>query len=327
MTASPPIVSLVIATYRRGPLIARTLDSVLTQTRPPSEVLVVDDGSGDGSADWIRSHYPQVRVLEKDNGGTSSARNFGANAATGSVLVFLDHDDELLPHAVETLLALLDAFPEARAAFADHTYVNEPAGVRYPNHHSAQPAFARMRRIAALRTKPEGRLHGRPMYHALLQGNLLQQPWAVHRDAFLELGGFAADVRYCEDWDLYLRLTRRFPVAVSDQVISHHHVEGTNLHLLPGQEEMHLRVMRRQLAGQRWRDLGPTLVLRRRLGMFHKAAGDALRPRNLREAWRAYARALAFWPFDHVVVLWVVWWTILLVMGAGAAPAENEARG
>src|SRR5205814_1481960 len=112
---------LIIATYNRGPLIARTLDSVLGQTLPPDEIIVVDDCSPDGTGDWVRSHYPQVRVVRTErNARTSAARNFGAERATGDVLMFLDHDDELLPHAVRTLADGLAAFPRARAAYADH---------------------------------------------------------------------------------------------------------------------------------------------------------------------------------------------------------------
>ena len=74
-------VSLIIATYNRGAKIAPTLDSVLAQTVVPDEILVVDDGSTDGTGDWVQTHYPQVHVLKTVNGGTSTARNRGAEAA------------------------------------------------------------------------------------------------------------------------------------------------------------------------------------------------------------------------------------------------------
>src|ERR1700756_275745 len=143
--------SLVIATYNRGPRIAATLDSVFGQTRVPDEIVVVDDGSTRGTGEWVRSHYPRVRVLSTPNGGTSLARNRGAEAAAGDVLVFLDHDDTLLSHAVATLAGLLERFPEAHAAYADHRYVNLVSGETYENHHSAQPAFARLAAIPVLR--------------------------------------------------------------------------------------------------------------------------------------------------------------------------------
>jgi glycosyltransferase involved in cell wall biosynthesis len=313
--AQRPSISLVIGTYNRGPRIARTLDSVLGQTVPPAEIVVIDDGSTDDTGAWVACHYPQVRVVRTVNGGTSAARNHGAQEARSEVLMFLDHDDELLPHAVEVLSGLLQKYPEARAAHADHTYTNTVTGLHYNNHHTEQPAFHRMGAIPVRRSEGDTRLYGGEMYHALLRGNLLQQPWAIYRDTFLQVGGFATDVRYCEDWDMYLRVTRAAPVAVSDQVISHHLVEGTNLHLARGQEEMHMRVLRRQLGMQRWYNLSTRLLLRRRLGQYYKSAGDELRQTSVREAWRQYARSLAAWPFDHVVALRTAWWPVRMMLG------------
>jgi glycosyltransferase involved in cell wall biosynthesis len=315
MVAAPTL-SLVIAAYNRGPQIARTLDSVRAQARPADEVVVVDDCSTDNTGDWVRSHYPGVRVVRTErNLYTSGARNFGARQAKGNVLVFLDHDDELMPHAVETLAGLLRDHPEARAAFADHVYNNTAAGVYFPDHHQSQPAFARLRRVRPRRATATARVYGREMYYALLWGNLLQQPWAVYRDNFLAVGGFAAEVRYCEDWELYTRLTRRFPVALSDRVISYHHVEGENLHLSEGQARMHVKALYRLLADAGWRRPYARWVIRRRLGSYHKTAGDRARCRSLGEAWRHYVRSLLCWPFDHVVVARTLSWTCRMMLG------------
>lgn len=294
---SGPSLSVVIAAYNRGPRIGPTLDSVRRQTAPSDEVLVVDDASTDGTAAWVREHYPDVRVIAcGQNGGTSAARNRGAAEAKGDLVVFLDHDDELLPHALATLRELLAVFPEARAAYADHSYTNRVSGVHYDDHHSAQPAFARLRQIPVRRTLPQGRLYdGRAMYYALLHGNLLQQPWAIYRDTFRRLGGFAPEVRYCEDWDLYLRVAYAVPLAVSDRVISRHVVEGDNLHLAAGQAEMHCRVMLRQLRQRHWWELRARWTLHRRLGMAYKVEADRS------GEWKWYARSFLAWPFDHVV--------------------------
>ena len=116
-------------------------------------------------------------------------------------------------------------------------------------------AFARLGAIPVLQ-KGAGtaRLYDNAMYYALLRGNLLQQPWAIYRQTFLDLGGFDPEIRYCEDWEFYLRVARAVPLALSDEVISHHHVEGTNLHLAPGQEDMHLRVLAKQMRISGWSD-------------------------------------------------------------------------
>jgi glycosyltransferase involved in cell wall biosynthesis len=308
----PGTLSLIIATYNRGPRIARTLDSVLAQTLPAHEIIVVDDCSSDGTGEWVREHYPKAKVVRPEtNLRTSGARNFGARQANGKVLVFLDHDDELMPHALETLAGLLRDHPEAHAAHADHVYSNAVDGIHYPDHHSSQPAFARLRRVRPQRVSISGRVYGSELHHALLWGNLLQQPWAVYRDTFMSMGEFAEDVRYCEDWDIYLRLTRLFPIVLSDSVISIHHVDGENLHLHAGQEEMHMRVLRRYIRATGWFALRTRWVANRRLALYYKTAGDKVSRHNLVEAWRQYLRSIASWQFDYVVAGRLILWPVL----------------
>lgn len=319
-----PTVSVVIATYNRGPKIRRTLESVLAQSWPAYEIVVVDDASPDETGVWVQMHFPTVHIIGcAQNGGTSAARNRGGHEAKGDVLVFLDHDDELLPHALAVLLELFEIFPEARAAYADHSYTNLVTGVHYDNHHAAQAAFARLQSIPIDRALPQGRLYsGRSMYRALLRGNLLQQPWAVDRRAFLELGGFAPEIRYCEDWDMYLRIARAMPVALSDRVISKHIIEGDNLHLAEGQDEMQRRVMLRQLKQQGWTEWRDRALVHRRLGMSYKTAGD--RAGDLSAAWRWYWRSFRAWPFDHVVAARTLWWPLRLLFAAATnAPSRS----
>jgi glycosyltransferase involved in cell wall biosynthesis len=316
MPADSTAVTVVVATFNRGCRIAKTIDSIRRQSRTAGEIIVVDDGSTDGTGDWVEGHYPDVRVIRTVNQGTSAARNCGARHATCDLLLFLDHDDELLPGAIETLTDLLRTFAEARAAFADHTYINIASGVSYANHHSAQPAFARLRRVESRRASGAARLYDRPVYRALLHGNLLQQPWVIYRDTFNALGGFSTDVRYCEDWDIYLRLTARVPVALSDAVISNHYVEGGNLHLAPGQAEMQMLVLRKQLALRKASDLDALITLRSRLAMYYKTAGDTVRRTDRRRALWCYARSFALWPFDHVVAIRTLWWLLSLPVTA-----------
>ena len=302
-----PSVSVVIATYNRGALIAPTLDSVLAQEPAPDEVLVVDDGSTDATAEWIRAHYPQVRVVTVPNGGTSLARNRGAQQAQGDVIVFLDHDDLMLPGALATLLDLLERFPRARAAFADHELKDETSGQHFRNHHSEQAAFHRLRAVPAIEEHGADRLYGVELRYAMLRGNLLQQPWAVYREVFRELGGFDPQVRYCEDWELYMRLVWRHPIALTDRVISVHLIEGGNLHRRSGQEIQHMKVLRKHLALSRG-DRRATRTLRARLANYYKTSGDVRRADGHPGAWRDYMRSLRTWPFDPVVIVRCVAW-------------------
>lgn len=310
-----PHVTLIIAAYNRGAAFRPTLESVLAQSCKPHEILVVDDGSTDGTAQWVAEHFPTVQVLTKTNGGTSSARNFGAEAAKGDILIFLDHDDVLLPDAVEKLVELLARFPEAQSAHCDHEYHNRSTGVVHANHHATLPSFQRLKQIAPLRSEGNARLFGRGLYAGLLQGNILQQPWAVRRSAFKDVGGYAEDIRYCEDWDIYLRLAERFPIAVSDDVISLHIVEGENLHLTASekQEAMYTVVLQRRFMSPLRKDWHEGIIIRRKLAWQEKERGDrAMKEGNRRSAWNCYWQSAKWWPNDFVVLVRLLIWSPLV---------------
>jgi hypothetical protein len=131
------IVSVIIPCYNAEPYVAQTIGSVLEQTRPPDEIIVVDDGSTDGSAGVIRQFGDEVRLLTGRNGGASATRNRGLEQATGDTLMFLDADDVLGPMALEALIDVLDRHPSAVAAcpwyrldFIGGKWVRQPASCR-----------------------------------------------------------------------------------------------------------------------------------------------------------------------------------------------------
>jgi glycosyltransferase involved in cell wall biosynthesis len=104
-------VSVIIPCYNAEPYLAQTIGSVLEQTQPPDELIVVDDGSTDGSLAIAESFGDRVRVLSKRNGSASRTRNYGASFATGEALMFLDADDVLGPTALEALTGELEQHP------------------------------------------------------------------------------------------------------------------------------------------------------------------------------------------------------------------------
>ena len=100
-------VSVVIPAYNAAKHIARTIESVLAQTRPADEIIVVDDGSSDGTAEIVKAFRDKVRYLHQKNAGASVARNTGIEAATHEWIAFLDGDDEWLPEKLELQMSLL----------------------------------------------------------------------------------------------------------------------------------------------------------------------------------------------------------------------------
>ena len=105
--AAAPLVSIVIDNYNYGGFVAEAIDSALAQTYPDTEVIVVDDGSSDGSREVIAAYGDRVRPLLKENGGQASAFNAGFGLARGEVILFLDADDALLPTAAAEAVDLL----------------------------------------------------------------------------------------------------------------------------------------------------------------------------------------------------------------------------
>lgn len=297
-------VSLVMATYNRRQQLAETLATVFAQTRPFDEVIVVDDCSPDGTFAWLKEAQPRVTALQAPrNGGPSIARNLGAAAATGDVLVFFDDDDLLLPGALQLFLDLFAEFPEADAVFTDHEYRHLGADIHHKNHHGTLEMYRRFHRIPTIRSTPTARLFGRPVYKALLRGNLLQQPFAVKRATFLKLGGYAEDIRFCEDWEFYMRLTQAHRVASSDAVASVHvqRGEGANVSLDRRQEPYHRLSLWRRLWAELPRDPASAVVVARRLAGYYKKAGDLAYPTSFWRAWANYVTAFVLWPFDPVV--------------------------
>ena len=114
-------VSVLVPAYNSAATIAATLDSVLRQTMPPDEILVMNDGSIDDTATILRSYEPHIKVFSQSNGGLSSARNKLIAEAQGDLIAFLDSDDLWHPRYLEMQRQLFTDYPEAAALFVNHT--------------------------------------------------------------------------------------------------------------------------------------------------------------------------------------------------------------
>jgi len=117
MNASDFQISVVIPAWNREHYVAAAVRSVLEQTLPPLEILVVDDGSTDGTAEVVRAFGGSVRCLAQPNRGAAEARNHGARAACGNWLAFLDSDDLWVPHKLELQAAAVRGLPEDALVF------------------------------------------------------------------------------------------------------------------------------------------------------------------------------------------------------------------
>src|SRR5262245_33236726 len=131
-----PLVSVVIPTHNRAYGLAETIDSVLGQTYPNIEVVLIDDGSTDGTDTLIQERYgadARVRYVRQDKSGTNIARNHGLRLAKGELVALLDSDDIFLPWKIEMEVACLDALPEAGMIWTDMDAL-DPEGRVTPNY-------------------------------------------------------------------------------------------------------------------------------------------------------------------------------------------------
>ena len=212
-------VSVVIACYKQGMFVAEAIESAVTQTHPPLEIIVVDDGSPDDTASVV-ARYPTVRYVYQPNQGVSAARNTGLKCASGKYLNFLDADDRLLPHALETGAKYLDANPSWAFVAGKHWLISEN-GSRLP--------------------APEQGRVVKDYYRELMHHNFIACHDSVmyRRDMLLAVGGFDSAVDSTEDWDLYLRIAQKFPVYCHDEVVSEYRQHSSNT-------SRDLELMRRQ---------------------------------------------------------------------------------
>lgn len=187
--------SVVITCYNQARFLGEAVESVFAQTRPVSEIIVVDDGSSDDPA-AVAARYPGVTFIRQDNRGVAAARNTGMSRCTGAYVVFLDGDDRLLPEAVETGLEHLDAHPECAFASGHFRAIAS----------DGSPA----------RTRPQPHVTDEH-YAELLRRVYIQTPATVmfRREALRGVGGFDTSGTFvnCEDHELYLRIARSFPVC------------------------------------------------------------------------------------------------------------------
>jgi len=192
MSATPITVSVITPCYNGSAFLATTLRSVLSQTQPPLEIIVVDDGSTDDSVAIAEAFGPPVRVLRQPNQGESVARNCGIAEATGTHVLFLDADDLLAPEALEHLIRALDGRPGAVALMGCAWFEEDPAAP-YSTLESRRQSF----------------------FPAIIESNFAPpHSWLAPITLIRQVGGFYEPLRWFEDWDMWWRVGLQDPELI-----------------------------------------------------------------------------------------------------------------
>jgi glycosyltransferase involved in cell wall biosynthesis len=204
-----PLVSIILSYYNEIRFIAEAVESAKSQTYKNIEVIVVDDGSTEQAHRHLLS-IPGIKIIQQANGGVSSARNRGIAESRGDYIVFLDHDDRLMTNAVASHLEALQVKPGAGLIFAARRDIDE---------HGTATAL------------PYVCVPRRNYFHSFLEANPIHCPASamVSREALDRVGGFDPDVEPGDDYDLYIRIARNFPVLRHTALVAEYRIHGSSV--------------------------------------------------------------------------------------------------
>ena len=193
-------VSVVIPTYNRADLLTRAIDSVLAQSHPAAEIIVVDDGSSDGTQQFIEKLYPQINYIFQKNKGVSAARNNGIRNTHYEWICLLDSDDSWQRDKLEKQVrALLDK-PDYLICHTNETWYRNDKVLSQKKKHKKRGGFI--------------------FQHCLPLCAISPSSVIIKKQLFDEIGLFDENLPACEDYDMWLRICCRYPVLFLDEPLT-----------------------------------------------------------------------------------------------------------
>jgi glycosyltransferase involved in cell wall biosynthesis len=203
-------ISVVIPLYNKEREIAATLRSVLAQTLLPAEIIVVDDGSTDGSAAAVLAvESPLIRLISQPNAGVSAARNRGAQEAAGRYVAFLDADDTWEPQFIETIARLINQYPDCGVYATGFRIVRHGRGriAKSPKSEGVVVDFFR---------------------ESMSRYICTSSSVAISKADFMAVGGFPEGMKMGEDLFLWIKLGYQYPVCFTPSPLANYMVSASN---------------------------------------------------------------------------------------------------
>jgi glycosyltransferase involved in cell wall biosynthesis len=188
------LVSVIIPTYNRQAYVREAIESVLSQTYSPFELLVVDDGSTDDTPALLKAYQGRIKVLRQSNHGVSAARNLGIRSARGAFIALLDSDDYWQPDKLALQMDWFDTHPEALICQTEEIWIRNGVRINPGMRHKKQAGYIFEHSLALCLISPSAVM----MHTTLLE----------------EMGLFDESLPACEDYDLWLRVTSKYPVGL-----------------------------------------------------------------------------------------------------------------
>jgi glycosyltransferase involved in cell wall biosynthesis len=191
-TKKNPQVSVIIPTYNRGWTIREAVDSVLIQDYKDFELIVVDDGSTDNTPEVLGAYCGVIKVFRQENKGVSAARNRGIAEASGRFIAFLDSDDLWFPQKLSRQVEFFNTTPDALICQTEEIWIRNGVRVNPKKRHK----------------KPSGMIFEPSLALCLVSPSAVM----IRRSLLEVVGNFDETLPACEDYDLWLRISCRFPV-------------------------------------------------------------------------------------------------------------------
>ena len=192
-------ISVVIPCFNRKNTLSRSIDSVINQTHKPSEIIIVDDGSTDGTRDLIFKSYPDIKYFFQTKKGVSSARNKGIRESSSEWIAFLDSDDEWLPQKLEKQKNQLEKHPGIFISHNNEIWIRNGMRVNQMKKHQKYGGYIFDKCLDICRMSPSSVL--------------------IHNRVFEDVGVFDEKLQVCEDYDLWLRITSKYSVLFEKELL------------------------------------------------------------------------------------------------------------
>ena len=248
---TPHLISVIIPAYNAEQFIHLALESVWSQSYPPHEIIVIDDGSTDNTRKILKEIEGKVRCLYQQNRGPSSARNAGIRVAKGDLICFLDADDLWVSNKLATQRAYMMAHPEIAMVFSDHEEFNEEGMGLVSYLGTKLKAFGAF----PIETGPIENA-----FEKLVVENFISTPTVMVRKSCLEKTGvFDEEIWSVEDRDLWLRISAAFSIACIPKIFCKRRFHQGNI---SQQQELTLQ--------------GRVRVLEKNRKLFPQLASDAV---------------------------------------------------
>ena len=190
-------ISVVIPTYNRIALVERAIDSVLRQSIKPFDIIVVDDGSDDGTSEMIQKKYRSINLIQQQNSGVSAARNNGIKHAKGDWIALLDSDDEWTEKKLENQVNRLIKNPDYHFCHTNEIWIRNGVRVNQKKRHQKYGGYIFDKCLDICRISPSS---------TLFKKNILEH-----------VGWFDTQLPVCEDYDLWLRITADYKILFVDE--------------------------------------------------------------------------------------------------------------